>query len=107
MSDEKKFCRKCERCHLYGLTNDQHCDFYGEPNGCNHPNGGYPYGKEPKEKKYHYEVRFYRRGKQVGKSKIVETLEEARLAAHNLCDENEKASIYRCEVKDWKYYDGK
>ena len=56
-----------------------------------------------KEKSYHYEVRFFRRGKQVGKSEIIETLDEARLAAKNLCDEKEKASIYRCEVKDWEY----
>lgn len=61
-----------------------------------------------KEKSYHYEVRFFRRGKQVGKSSIVETLEEAKQKAVKLlCDRGKKASIYRCEVKDWKYYDGK
>ena len=56
-----------------------------------------------KEKKYHYEVRFFRRGKQVGKSSIVDTLEEAKQRAVELCGRGEKASIYRCEVKDWEY----
>lgn len=59
-----------------------------------------------KEKSYHYEVRFFRRGKQVGKSKIIDTLDEA-LEVQNLCNEKEKASIYRCEVKDWECYNGK
>ena len=57
-----------------------------------------------KEKSYHYEVRFFRRGKQVCKSSIVETLEEAKQKAVELCRRGEKASIYRCEVKDWEYY---
>ena len=56
-----------------------------------------------KEKSYHYEVRFFIRGKQVGKSSIVETLEEAKQDAIGLCCRDEKARIYRCEVKDWKY----
>lgn len=60
-----------------------------------------------KEKSYHYEVRFYRRGRQVGKSEIIDTLEEAKQRAIELCGCGENASIYRCEVKDWEYYDGK
>ena len=57
-----------------------------------------------KEKSYHYEVRFFRRGKQVGKSEIIDTLEEAKQRAIELCGRREKASIYRCRVKDWEYY---
>ena len=40
----------------------------------------------------------------VCKSSIVETLEEAKQRAVELCGRGEKASIYRCEVKDWEYY---
>ena len=57
-----------------------------------------------KEKSYHYEVRFFRRGKQVGKSEIIDTLEEAKQRAIELCGSGEKASIYRCRVKEWEYY---
>ena len=55
------------------------------------------------EKKYHYEVRFTRNGHSCCKSEIVETLEEAKQKAVELCRSGEKASIYRCEVKDWEY----
>ena len=57
-----------------------------------------------KEKSYHYEVRFYRRGRQIGKSSIVDSLDDAKRKAVYLCGNGEKASIYRCEVKDWEYY---
>ena len=38
-----------------------------------------------KEKSYHYEVRFTRNGHGCGKSEIVETLEEAKQKAVELC----------------------
>ena len=57
-----------------------------------------------KEKSYHYEVRFTRNGHGCGKSEIVETLEEAKQKAVELCRRGEKASIYRCRVKDWEYF---
>lgn len=60
-----------------------------------------------KEKSYHYEVRLTRNGRGCGKSSIVDSLEEAKQKAVELCGRGEKASIYRCEVKDWEYYDGK
>jgi len=36
-----EYCEKCKRCHDDGLRNDEECCYYGEPNGCNHPNHGY------------------------------------------------------------------
>ena len=57
-----------------------------------------------KEKSYHYEVRFTRNGRVCGKSSIVDSLEEAKRKAVELCGRGEKASIYRCKVKDWEYY---
>lgn len=36
-----EFCEKCTRCHDYGLRDDEECEWYGEPSGCNHPNLGF------------------------------------------------------------------
>ena len=43
MSAKETQEKKCERCLADGLNDDEDCEFYGEPDGCNSPEyGHYP-----------------------------------------------------------------
>lgn len=42
---ENELRETCKRCHERGLEANEHCEYYGEPNGCNHPKGGFMVSK--------------------------------------------------------------